>query len=206
MSALTTCSHCDNPFERTHNGQTFCSVECRFWSKVDMAKSCWEWRGSSTTGYGTFSLNGRPHLAHRIAWILHNGEPPGDSMILHNCDNRLCCNPDHLYPGSHQNNMDDMTSRNRQSAGTKHSELLLANRGLGRVSKLKKRVRSTLRLSKKLSTEQVVAIREACASGQCQGYVAKRFSLHNSTVSNIARGRTYKNIGGPRTLAYKKRR
>lgn len=46
----------------------------------------------------------------------------GGIYICHHCDNRKCCNPDHLFTGTHQDNMDDMVSKNRQSRmiGEKH--------------------------------------------------------------------------------------
>jgi hypothetical protein len=51
--------------------------------------------------------------AHRVAWIIKNGPIQGGLYVLHKCDNRMCCNPDHLFLGTHQDNMDDMRSKGR---------------------------------------------------------------------------------------------
>jgi hypothetical protein len=58
-------------------------------------------------------------LAHRVAWLLTHGSLPlwtdaGTSLcVLHRCDNPPCCNPDHLWLGTHQDNMDDMRRKAR---------------------------------------------------------------------------------------------
>jgi len=42
--------------------------------------------------------------------------------VLHRCDNRLCVNPNHLFLGNNQDNVDDKVSKNRQHkpSGTKN--------------------------------------------------------------------------------------
>lgn len=94
----------------------------RFWSKVDVDGNafgrqgkCWNWRGSRQPkgGYGTFSLNGRTVLAHRVAYALFNGETPADRTIRHACDNPLCCQPGHLIAGTNAENVRDRVERNR---------------------------------------------------------------------------------------------
>lgn len=44
------------------------TTEERFWSKVEISDSCWNWMGSKTRGYGQFGLNGRLIYAHRFAY------------------------------------------------------------------------------------------------------------------------------------------
>ena len=53
---------------------------------------CWEWLGSTSTGYGCF----RRGYAHRYSYELHKGAIPDGLQIDHLCRNRLCVNPDHL--------------------------------------------------------------------------------------------------------------
>ena len=56
--------------------------------------------------------------AHRVAWEMHNAEPiPEGMLVLHSCDNPGCVNPNHLRVGTHRENMNDMTSRNRGGGG-----------------------------------------------------------------------------------------
>ena len=77
---------------------------------------CWE-TDLSPNSSGRVHLShgrGKRILIHRLAWEAHNAEPIPDGMfILHSCDNPLCFNPSHLRLGTHQENMNDMTSRNR---------------------------------------------------------------------------------------------
>lgn len=60
--------------------------------------------------------------AHRIAWMIVHGGVPEKMFVLHKCDNRLCCNPDHLFLGTHQDNMDDMVSKGRSKLISKNRD------------------------------------------------------------------------------------
>jgi len=89
----------------------------RFWSKVDKkgANDCWPWTAGTFGGrYGAFQIDGRPVTAHRMAYSLSNGEVPDDKVVCHSCDNPLCCNPAHLFLGTHADNMEDKTEKSRQ--------------------------------------------------------------------------------------------
>ncbi|MFA5037194.1 MAG: HNH endonuclease [Candidatus Izemoplasmatales bacterium] len=96
------------------------SIE-RFWSKVDIRgkDDCWIWEGGIRwDGYGQFKYRGRMRGAHTVSWEIQNGEIPEGFCVCHNCpigDNPLCVNPNHLKLGTHQDNMDDMVSKGRQS-------------------------------------------------------------------------------------------
>jgi hypothetical protein len=87
----------------------------RFWQYVERKgpEECWEWAGSKDRlGYGQFWADGKPRRAHRIAYMLHNGTPE-DDCICHSCDNRACCNPNHLWEGSQADNMKDRFQKGR---------------------------------------------------------------------------------------------
>lgn len=78
----------------------------RFWAKVDVRgpDECWPWKAYADR-YGRFYLNGKPKLAHRIAYILTYGYT--DLDVLHKpvvCHNPLCCNPRHLLSGDSEEN------------------------------------------------------------------------------------------------------
>lgn len=111
-----------DPLIIKHNygvGETF---EERFWSRVNRTSDttqCWEWMaGRGSNGYGEIKFNGKPYGSHIIAWYLTNQIMP-TLQILHSCDNKVCCNPNHLREGTHQENMQDKVDRNRQQRGEK---------------------------------------------------------------------------------------
>lgn len=100
---------------------------------------CWLWCGSVTRGgYGhlNVALPGsrarRAHPAHRLSWIAHQGPIPTGLWILHKCDVRSCINPDHLFVGTHAENMADMVAKGRHRRGDyrgeKHGSTTLSER------------------------------------------------------------------------------
>ncbi len=88
-----------------------------FWSRVDILgpDDCWVWEGSRTDkGYGRFSVSHTKHMrAHRMAYKIVHGSIPVGKNINHSCDNKLCCNPVHLWVGSQTENMMDMRVKKR---------------------------------------------------------------------------------------------
>ena len=89
----------------------------KFWSYIDKKESdqCWVWTGAkSTAGYGVFLAKpGRVYISsHRIAFALSRNQEP-KNCICHTCDNPPCCNPDHLFDGSDQDNSFDMWRKGR---------------------------------------------------------------------------------------------
>jgi len=91
-----------------------------FFKNVEKTETCWQWTGYtvSAAGYGGLQYHyfeevyGERLYAHRISWCIHHGKPVPEGMqILHKCHNKLCVNPDHLYVGTHDDNMADMVLR-----------------------------------------------------------------------------------------------
>lgn len=95
----------------------------RFWARVDVRgpDECWPWIGYlDADGYGQIAEGGRcsePLATHRVAWEQVNGPIPDGMDICHSCDNPPCCNPAHLFPGTHDDNMADMKAKGRANGG-----------------------------------------------------------------------------------------
>lgn len=109
------------------------TIEERFWKKVEIGNEdeCWNWVGAiDTPKYGAFKYNGKKVNSHRMAWFLTYGEFP-ELLVLHSCDNRKCCNPKHLFLGTHKDNVQDMISKNRVNykKGSEHPLYILARHG-----------------------------------------------------------------------------
>jgi hypothetical protein len=75
---------------------------------------CWSWTGSSFEGYGRINHSGRVRNAHIVSMELATGKPIENGLwVLHHCDNPNCVNPDHLFIGTRQDNVDDMERKGR---------------------------------------------------------------------------------------------
>jgi len=116
------------------------TVRERFDAKYqeDAETGCWEWQAAKhTSGYATFTINGKKVLAHRASYEMHKGVIPEGLMVRHKCDNRMCVNPEHLELGTHQQNMQDMTSRNRQAKGERQGSSRLTEAQVYEIHRLR---------------------------------------------------------------------
>lgn len=129
---------------------------------------CWNWTGAvMSRGYGSISHDGKNILAHRAAYFLAHGVLPDDLCIMHSCDNRLCCNPKHLIPGTIQENNADRHKKGRSRGG--------ANRG-------------TLNRSCKLTPEQALEVFHAQGTLK---EIGEKYGLKSQSVYDIKKGRNW---------------
>ena len=144
------------------------TLEERFWSKVAMAgpDDCWPWTAAqSRNGYGNFYVDGSWLGAHRVAHYLTYGVEPGEQHVLHACDNKLCCNPHHLWLGTNQENTADKMNKGRGN-----------------------QARGEQQGSAKLIEEQVLAIRD---DPRAHRAIAAEYGIHHSSVCSIKKRKTW---------------
>lgn len=100
----------------------------RFWASVYKISRdpniCWIWTGAyESSGYGTFTYQGRTHKAHRFSLEQFLGVPlPPGLVVMHRCDNPPCVNPLHLGLGTNQDNIIDRDRKGRTQQGETHSK------------------------------------------------------------------------------------
>ena len=114
-------------------------------------------------GYGTIRVGDKKCRAHRISYELHIGQIPEDLFVCHTCDVPGCVNPDHLWLGTNDDNMVDMTVKGRRVRGVSH----------GRA---------------KLTEDQVRAIR---ADLRVLRLIAKDYSVSLGQIGRIRRRRQW---------------
>lgn len=163
----------------------FCSRQCRYaglkpktqpvderlWARVQKTEACWLWQGmTSRKGYGLLRVDGRTVQAHRMAYELAHGAIPADLCVCHRCDTPRCVNPDHLFLGTHQDNVRDRNAKGRQARGESHSRA-------------------------KLTAEQIRDIRARYARGGIsQRELAADYGLTKSGIAAIVSGRSWRHL------------
>ena len=165
--------------ERTVLGVNVDSFEERFWSKVDKdgANGCWNWTAyKDPQGYGRIGINKSSLLSHRVSYAIYHGDIENGLHVCHTCDNRACTNPDHLFLGTNQDNMDDMTAKDRQAKGE----------GNGMA---------------KLTAVKVLEIKRLLAGGVTQEVIASVYALSQQGVSLIKTGRRWAHVTADTSIA-----
>jgi hypothetical protein len=124
----------------------------RFWKKVQKGPECWLWVGSKHRhGYGVMRISGggktglpqKTNKAHRLAWSLTHGPVPVGMSVLHRCDVRNCCNPEHLFLGTQADNVADMYAKGRaNNVGAVGERVWSAKLTAAQVIEIRKRTSS----------------------------------------------------------------
>jgi hypothetical protein len=94
------------------------TLEQRFLSKVIIPRdrnACWEWLGSKSRGYGQIGYKYKLMSAHRLSFLMFNGNLIDGLVVMHTCDNPCCVNPNHLIQGTHKQNMQDCANKGRNA-------------------------------------------------------------------------------------------
>jgi hypothetical protein len=151
------------------------------WSKVNIKgeDECWNWKGyKNDGGYGRTWIEDRGYYAHRVIFNLAYPNTitlsaPKDSdeagFLLHTCDNPSCCNPKHLFVGTHADNMADKVAKNRQ-----------AKFPSGKAPRCK------------LSMAQAREIRQLRKDGVSARDLAQRYEISLPSIKTLLRGHSYK--------------
>jgi hypothetical protein len=143
--------------------------KARFWSRVRKGDGCWEWTGGhNPAGYGVVRIGSKVQKAHRVAWWLEHGTWP--ALLRHRCDNPGCVRTDHLDTGTHADNVRDMDERHRRPLGESV-------------------------YNAKLTSAQVVEMRERRARGATYVELAEQFRVNAKTVWQACRMTRWKAVG-----------
>ena len=136
---------------------------------------CWIWTAyANAHGYGCMSSGrrrGETWLAHRISWFLHKGIPAEGLSVCHGCDNTFCVNPDHLFLGTHRQNMQDCYRKGRDNGTAKR--------------------RGAEHFTSKFTEADVLAIRR---SGPGSRGLARRFGVSRRTIANVLNRKHWKDV------------
>lgn len=180
------------------------SIE-RFWGYVTIKTEdeCWEWSGGKTGKYGAFNVkyeNGwNTARANRVAYMLTTGVDPKEMFVCHHCDNPPCCNPVHLFLGTHPDNVDDAKSKNRYSSGENHGMRLHPERRAtgqdhGSRTHPERVVRGEQSPSSKITEKQVQQVRQLRKEGTEVKVLVRMFNVSAGHVRRLINGTRWKHV------------
>ena len=141
----------------------------RWWSFVRVAEGCWVWTGDiDTYGYARFYNReiGKQERASRFAYRTFNGPITRKLVVCHRCDNPACVRPDHLFLGTHADNVADKVAKGRQPRADTHYE-------------------------GKLTWDAVKDIRASFAQGVSYTTLMARYNVSRMSVAKVVRNKSW---------------
>ncbi len=134
----------------TGGGESLRDVVDHVLSACEPSGDCLVWTLSTVSGYGRFQFDGRRYHAHRVMWEAQNGPIPDEMLVLHRCDDRRCVNPNHLFLGTHADNMADMAAKGRSTRGRKltaehRRKVAIAGRGRIKSAETREKIAAGVR-------------------------------------------------------------
>lgn len=142
---------------------------------------CWIFMGAvNHCGYGIIGTGRRGEptdRAHRITYRHFKGEIPSGKFVCHTCDIPSCCNPDHMFIGTNQDNVNDMVRKKRNSPPPRNPHVV------GSVHPLAK-----------LNEDQVLEIRDLYRRGWLQKDLAQQYGVARQTISKIVNNKRFKHV------------
>lgn len=152
----------------------------RFFDKVDKTDGCWNWNAAirGRSGYGAFKFNGKTIDAHRVSWMIYNGDIPNGLLVCHKCDNKLCVNPNHLFLGTYSDNTKDAYIKGRIVVPATSQFRLLH-----------------IPINRSLSESEAKSVKYAIKTRMCSlKKLSESLNLPYQLLRDINCGRTYKNV------------
>ncbi len=133
---------------------------------------CWLWGGAvSGNGYGRFWYDSKNSMAYRVSYLINKGPIPKGLFVCHHCDQPSCVNPDHLFLGTHKDNMNDRDSKGRN--GYQKGEV---------------------NGNSKLKEAQIIEIRNSSLSHTELGIM---YGVAPEHIAGIRKGKTWKHLKQP---------
>jgi hypothetical protein len=173
----------------------------RFFPLIEKGSGCWVWRGRTDRwGYGRFHSRAlkRDIAATRFWFYLQTGELlPPTTFVCHHCDNPTCVRPDHLFLGTHQDNMRDMARKGRSYKGGPARAPRLGRVGKSLSPRLPDLAHHNAPNAKITECLVVEIANRYAANPMPLIKLGSEFGLARRTLREILSGRSWKHVSRP---------